>query len=537
MDKFFSFRYYIKVLIFIFAPIVIIVSGSSLAYYLFAEEYSIDSLKQQDKLRSKLQSTVFRDEFQSIVSDLIVLSEHHQVHMIAEGGEAADYAILAKEFLAFCQNKKKYDQVRFLDETGMETVRVNFNQGHPVIVPADQLQSKAGRYYFEDTLSLKKGEVFVSPLDLNIEGGAIENPIKPMIRFGLPVISASGKKRGVVILNYFGQKLIDQLENTIRTSNTDRFGILLNRDGYFLKGIRDEDEWGFMLPGREKKTFSNLFPAEWNEVSSNLSGQIFDPQGLFTFSTVYPLTEGLKSSSGSTDAFGSSIKSLKADQYFWKIFSFTPREAIWGMMSQLRGVLLIFNGVFVLFAGVGSWLLARAVVKRQASEAEINYMAHFDLLTGLPNRATLYDRVSMALAAARRENTNVSLFFIDLDGFKFVNDTFGHEAGDQVLIEAAKRLQQCLRETDTVARLGGDEFVLVLTSATDEETLGAIATKVTKSLSEPIMFKDQTCTIGASIGIAVFPKDGENMDTLLSKADAAMYAAKKGGKNTHRFCL
>jgi len=105
-----------------------------------------------------------------------------------------------------------------------------------------------------------------------------------------------------------------------------------------------------------------------------------------------------------------------------------------------------------------------------------------------------------------------------------------------VLIEVAERLQQCVRKMDTVARLGGDEFVLLLTSITDLETAGGIATKVIDALSEPIIFNKQPCDIGASIGIAVYPKDGKDQDTLLSKADAAMYDAKESGKNTYRFC-
>jgi diguanylate cyclase (GGDEF)-like protein len=162
-------------------------------------------------------------------------------------------------------------------------------------------------------------------------------------------------------------------------------------------------------------------------------------------------------------------------------------------------------------------------------------MAHFDLLTGLPNRPLLYDRLGVALANAHRNEQPVSLFFLDLDGFKGVNDSLGHEAGDHVLKEVSSRLQHCIRESDTVARLGGDEFVLVLSSTTDPEAAGAIATKVIKALSEPIIFNGHPCSIGASIGIAIYPKDGETQDALLSKADSAMYDAKEAGKNIYRF--
>jgi len=524
----------LKLFFIFFIPLVLILAGTSVFYYLSVENANIQKLQDRAKLQLQFQTDVFSHEFQSIVSDLIVISGHHELRQIADGG-SYDYTSLANEFLIFCANKKIYDQVRFLDATGMEVVRVNYNQGHPAIVPADRLQSKSGRYYFEDTFKLKQGDVFVSPLDLNIEGGAIEQSLKPMIRFGLPIFNSKGEKRGIVLLNYFGATLIDQIAKAANTSSDMEFGMLVNSDGYFFKGMSKEDEWGFMLPGRKDKTFSNIFPAQWKKIVSNSSGQLLDAIGLFTFTTVYPLTEGLKSSSGSAAAFGSSTERLGANHYQWKIVSFTPQQRIREMTSQLRNTLLIANVLFGLLTGIGLWLLAGAIVKRQLAEDEIEHMAHFDLLTGLPNRPLLYDRMGIALKSAQRNKQLLAVFFLDLDGFKDVNDSLGHEAGDQVLIEVAHRLEQCVRGSDTVARLGGDEFVLVLSSTSDPEASETIATKIITALSEPILFNDHPCSVGASIGIAIYPKDGETQDTLLSKADAAMYVAKENGKNTYRF--
>ncbi|MFC1747860.1 diguanylate cyclase domain-containing protein [Pseudomonadota bacterium] len=526
----------LRIFLLIFVPVVLLVAILSLVYYLSAEKEYVQHLQQQAKSRIELQIDKFSHEFESIVSDLIVLSAHQQLRLITDQSEAANYTALANELLVFSRNKKMYDQVRFLDATGMEIVRVNFNHGNPLIVPTDQLQSKGGRYYFKDTFSLKKGELFVSPFDLNIEGGAIERPLKPTIRFGLPIFNSRGEKRGVIVLNYLGHRLIEQIETAAYESDASGFGMLLNSDGYFFKGMQDEDEWGFMLPGKEGKTFSRLFPVQWNKIQRELSGQFLDDLGLFTFTTVFPLTEGLKSSSGSPQAFGSSVKMLNADQYYWKIVSFTPHAVIRSMTSQLREVLVIANILLGLLAAISLWLLARAIVIRQSVEAEMAHMAHFDQLTELPNRPMLYDRMGISLATAKRENKQLYIFFLDLDGFKKVNDTLGHEAGDRVLIEVARRLQQCVRETDTVARLGGDEFVLVLTSIMDQEDVKIIATRIISSLSKPILFNNQPCTVGSSIGIAMYPKDGETQDALLTSADATMYAVKKSGKNNYRFC-
>jgi len=527
----------LRLFLFISVPLLLIVTGVSLAYYFSAQNANIRVMKNQASFRISLQSDAFRHEFQSIVSDLVVLSAHHQLRLIADGTGQADYDSLANELFAFCLNKKMYDQVRFLDATGMERIRVNFNHGHPVIVPANELQSKGGRYYFEDTFNLAQGEVFVSPLDLNVEGGAIEQPLKPMIRFGLPVFNSKGDKTGILLLNYFGARIIDAIDKVARESTVLGFGMLLNSDGYFFRGMRDEDEWGFMLPGRQDRTFSHLFPAQWDQVARDSSGQFLDEKGLFTFTTVWPLLEGLKSSSGSPDVSGQSIKALGADHYRWKIVSFMPRDEISASTGQLRTVLIASNAFFALFSSLGLWILAGAITRRRAVEGENDHMAHFDLLTELPNRQMLYDRMKMALASAKRDEKQLSVFFLDLDGFKLVNDSLGHDAGDQVLIEVADRLQDCVRESDTVARLGGDEFVLLLTSSANPEDLGRIATKIIQALSEPIIFSGQSCSVGASIGIASYPKDGDTQDALLCKADAAMYVAKESGKNTYRFSV
>lgn len=172
--------------------------------------------------------------------------------------------------------------------------------------------------------------------------------------------------------------------------------------------------------------------------------------------------------------------------------------------------------------------------KRRAAEAEIRHMAHHDKLTGLPNRALFHERLGMAMAYAERHRRPFALLFIDLDGFKQVNDSLGHDAGDQLLVQVAARLSNCVRREDTVARLGGDEFTIILTEAKDEEACGRAAEKIITEISRPIPIQGKDCRIGASIGIARYPADGDDDDGLISAADTAMYAAKLAGKNTYR---
>jgi diguanylate cyclase (GGDEF)-like protein len=163
------------------------------------------------------------------------------------------------------------------------------------------------------------------------------------------------------------------------------------------------------------------------------------------------------------------------------------------------------------------------------------HMANHDALTGLPNRTLLGDRIERALLQAHRDGNQVALLFIDLDRFKNINDALGHPVGDAVITEAARRLVAALREEDTVARLGGDEFVAVLSGMEREETIAVVANKLLKSLEAPIAVGSHEFYISASIGIAVYPGDGDTQDVLMKHADLALYRAKQEGRNAFRF--
>lgn len=173
--------------------------------------------------------------------------------------------------------------------------------------------------------------------------------------------------------------------------------------------------------------------------------------------------------------------------------------------------------------------LAATALEQQALARHASMLALHDSLTGLPNRLLLDDRLQQALAAARRHRTCVGVGFVDLDGFKRINDQLGHEVGDGLLKETARRLRAVVRNEDTVARIGGDEFVVVLTGLPHREAALAATEKLTRALAAPPASPVDPGPVAASVGLAVYPLDGEDARTLLTRADAAMYAAKRAG--------
>jgi diguanylate cyclase (GGDEF)-like protein/PAS domain S-box-containing protein len=175
------------------------------------------------------------------------------------------------------------------------------------------------------------------------------------------------------------------------------------------------------------------------------------------------------------------------------------------------------------------------VTMERATEAKLHHMAHHDVLTGLLNRFSLGNRLDQALALARRNSTRVALLFIDLDRFKVINDTLGHQVGDALLVEVAERLRASVRETDVVARLGGDEFVVMLTGIEQAEVVAAVAEKLVFNVGSPYLLGENQLYTTPSIGIALYPNDGETADVLMKNADAAMYHAKNAGRNNFQF--
>lgn len=204
-----------------------------------------------------------------------------------------------------------------------------------------------------------------------------------------------------------------------------------------------------------------------------------------------------------------------------------PGEIHWFSTS---GIPLFEDGVFVGYRGAGT-----DITEQKKAEQKIQYLAFHDPLTGLPNRALLEDRMQQAIAYSARTSSCLALLYLDLDNFKKLNDSLGHTAGDSLLKEIALRLRECVRESDTISRQGGDEFVLILNKLESAENCVPAVQKILSRLQDPIQADGHEIFTSASIGLAVYPEDGTDFESLRKKADVAMYQSKESGRNTYRF--
>jgi len=363
-----------------------------------------------------MQSEVIANAIRAIASDLLYLSEQNELKRILNREEAHHWSDLAQEFLLFSGRRGIYDQIRFLNETGMETVRVNFNGGNPGIVPEGDLQLKGDRYYFMKAFQLGRGEVYVSPFDLNVERGEIEQPLKPVIRFATPVFDIDEQRRGVVALNYLGIELIHDLVRT--RINTPAQFMLLNATGFWLVGPSPEDEWGFMYGDHSARTFPNAFPDAWQRISAAESGQFKNAEGVFTFTTVYPRLEAVESRTSFAKVVEAGTIQGEAETYYWKMVSYASPDLLSTIAFGGLDRLLLLDAAGLVVLGIGSWLLARASTTRKWAAEELRRSR--DHLEELVEERTMEltttnDELEREIAQRRQAKDELAVLNMDLE--------------------------------------------------------------------------------------------------------------------------
>lgn len=265
----------------ILVPLLLLLFGALFFLYT-VNDYKVQATYRESALsRVRMADSLVRLELSSVVSDIQWLSCCQEAQSAVAGSMSRDDCT---SLVRFCRNRRLYDQIRYVDITGMELFRVNFNCGNPYMAGPGSLQFKGGRYYIAEGLKLMAGDIYISPFDLNVEHGQIEKPFKPMIRFVTPVLDDRGSRQGLAVVNYLGQRLLDVFD-CVPGKDLGCL-MLLNEDGYWLKCHNAENEWGFMFADRKHLTFQAKHPEAWSQIASNKKGQFMTDAGLYTFSTI-----------------------------------------------------------------------------------------------------------------------------------------------------------------------------------------------------------------------------------------------------------
>jgi PAS domain S-box-containing protein len=319
----------------------------------------------------------------TLASDLGYLAQSWPVQQWVATGSADSLSVVGTEFVSFATHRQNYDQIRLLDLEGREIVRVDWNSGQPVAMPSDRLQNKGDRYYVRETLKLARDQIYMSPFDLNVEGGQIEQPIKSTIRLGTLVYNGAGQRRAMVILNYLGQRLLDRLRSQPVASGDHLW--LLNGDGSWLLGPTPEDEWDFMYPERAGWAFSRAYPAAWAAIrAGGPAGQITLGGDLFTYARL----DGAAMGPVAPAADGATAAAAP-----WIVIAYLPAAAFAQKTESSARILMLAGAALLLVLAAVSWIVAYYWAVSRKAEATIRHNeAHLrGLLDSAPDAIVVTD--------------------------------------------------------------------------------------------------------------------------------------------------
>ncbi|NTV69023.1 MAG: PAS domain S-box protein [Azonexaceae bacterium] len=346
-----------------FLPVVLVVVVSTWFYGHEKTGEQLATLKNQEVLNVGLGSASILRHIQSLVGDLRFVADHFALQKLANDPSTPEIGQVEAMFESLAKTKKVYDQIRWINADGHEIVRVDLRDGQPALIPRSQLQYKGDRYYFTEAMQRDAGQIYLSPLDLNIENGNIELPYKPVLRLALPVKDRKGTKQGIVIINYLGNAMLDRLAID---SNAEAHLALVDSAGYWLHSPDPADEWGFMFKDA-KRNLGSRFPTSWARMKER-QGQFLDENGLWTYQSVYP-------QQSETQAAPRIAPSLPAE-YRWLVVSYLSNEELSALTDSGPRMHWVFAGILILLAGLGIHVLLKT--RLRAQESQDRFHAIFD---------------------------------------------------------------------------------------------------------------------------------------------------------------
>jgi PAS domain S-box-containing protein len=333
-----------------------VVTTFCVVLYLWQANQSEKNLLDREALRMVVFSRLFERDLHDVEISLRLLSTGDGLQTYLQSGNPSDLQRAIARAVYFGKQSPDFDQIRFINEQGQETLRVN---AHGAIVPPDQLQNKADRSYFKKTNVLAPGQMFISAFDLNVENGKIEQPLKPLIRFAVPVFDANGQRRGIYIINYLGQGIFDRLQKLVPLFQ-QRLRVL-NAQGYWLRGARPEEEWGFMFPDRAGYTLAKTNPEIWSRIVNQPQGQASNAGGYLSWNRVVPREIN-------ANAPGSVVDE---DDFLVFASEISPEE--WeASFAQLRETFVIIAAILLILGTILTWFFQTRRRLRQERDRFFN---------------------------------------------------------------------------------------------------------------------------------------------------------------------
>ncbi len=547
-------------------------SSGLTGYYLYARSRAMLIEAAEDKLLTATQVLArrFTTQVTQISRDVQQTASLPMVTAIANAAVATPYLDLQKQqleqaFQAILAANPEYFQIRLIGAAnhGMELVRVDRDRNGLTVVRQSDLQEKSHLPYVFEALRVQAGSFYVSQININREQGAHEGLNKPTMRIATPVLNAAGEVFGILVINV-DLKGIFQSINAELPNNIDV--LLTNQQGDYLVHPDESKTFGFdngrsFLIQHDFKDTERIFSGKQESlVRGTQHGDVsaaafvkvrYGPQSANRF-VLLGLTTPLESVLAGSKVLGINVLRMTV---FFSLVALVLALAISRFLAHpLRSMARAINQFSIGKPIIGlpiqrtdeigvlaqSFQLMASKLNTQMDELKdqrlhFDNLAHQDQITGLPNRLFFMEQLARGLENAQRTGRYLAILFIDLDRFKHINDSLGHQVGDEALKIAASRLRAHVRTQDTVARLGGDEFTVLLEGLHGPAEAAKVGRTLVDLFADPFVVDQHEFFLSCSIGISIYPENGTHAKDLLRNADAAMYKAKEEGRNGFQF--
>ncbi len=475
----------------------------------------------------KAYSLSIDEKISSVAGDVFLLKELIQRKdvLILDNGTIFESELakeeLEEELELWLDNRNVYDQVRIIGVNGQEILRVNYSYIGSTAVEDKLLQDKSDRYYFTNSIGLTGNSLYLSEFDLNVENGEVQyvnGETKQVLRFSTPLFDKDNNTLGIIIFNYLSKDLFHYSDNFEEFDHVN-FEVV-DSNGYYLHAYDLEIEYGFMFEDKLNEVFSKYHDFDIFGISHEGITQSEETNEIYS---AFVLSE-LSLSDTVSNVLGERINVISDGGDLFVFGEIILEDTV--AYKTILFKYVIYTMIAITFSYAFSRFIDELEHLRQKQIRLLKHSSEHDHLTGVPNRLNIYEQLENVI----EEERDVTILFLDFDGFKGVNDKLGHDAGDKVLIEGVRRLIECVRGNDVVSRIGGDEFIIALFDLTDINVITRICNRILEKFSSPFIVGKDTFNMGISIGVARNNKN-EDLETLISRADKAMYFVKNGTKN------
>jgi diguanylate cyclase (GGDEF)-like protein len=449
----------------------------------------------------------FLDHLQFVTDDLLILRNE----FLYDLENSNPFEDVEREWLSYSTERDLYNQIRFIDDQGMEQIRVDRHDGGSYVVSDENLQDKSLRYYVIETLALPDQSIYYSNFDLNIENEVIIEPYELQFRVSTPIY-LNDALYGMIVINYDINYLLNEMHYYDDLSSGNFY--VIDEDGYYLYNNNPSLLYGFDLSDRMNYNFTEMCNIAWQRISIDNDTQFITDKGLFSISTF--------SFSSILDANGYSYYGKSDDVYFISMVSqeeipyFIETNIFWNLIL----LSLTNNWYVIIFILMLSVIVAVFVYIRLYINFETKQFASIDQLTNIYNRRMGIEQLEKLI----EEDNKLSLCFIDLNGLKTINDTYGHQLGDEFIVDTVKIIDRYVKFPDYLFRLGGDEFLIV--SHQSEQNLKELWRKIQNDFDKFNENISKRYTLSASHGIVTYDKHMNDVNQFIAAADHKMYEDK-----------